>query len=320
MGGKSSPPPPDYGPMTQLGEQQLAFAQQQYADAKPIITGIANQQIAAQQQQMAQAADYYKYQTDTFRPLERGLVADAEKFNTASYQETMAQKAAADVAQAFQGAQGISMREASRRGINPNSGAFGAASNANALKLAAATAGAQTGARSQAEQMGYARKLDAVGLGRNLAGASTAAYQGATAAGSAGASSTMAPGNQYMAGLNQAGSTYGNILNNQTSQYNTAESKADPFATMFGAVAPALIGKLPAFSDRRLKENIERVGTHERTQLPIYKFNYIKTPDKQFIGVMADDVEKKYPDMVHTMPNGFKAVNYDGLGIRMLEV
>jgi hypothetical protein len=316
MGGKSSPPPPDYGPMQQLGEQQLAFAQRQYEELKPTLTGIANQQIAAQQQQMGQAADYYKYQTDTFRPLERGLVADAEKFNTASYQETVAQKAAADVAQAFQGAQGISMREASRRGINPNSGAFGAASNANALKLAAATAGAQTGARSQAEQMGYARKLDAVGLGRNLAGASTAAYQGATNAGSAGANTSMAGGNQYMAGLNQASGTYGNILNNQTSQYNTAESKADPFATMFGAVAPALIYA----SDRRLKENIERVGTHERTQLPVYKFSYIKTPDKQFIGVMADDVEKKYPDMVHTMPNGFKAVNYDGLGIRMLEV
>ena len=229
----------------------------------------------------------------------------------------MAQKAAADVAQAFQGAQGISMREASRRGINPNSGAFGAASNANALRLAAATAGAQTGAHSQAEQMGYARKLDAVGLGRNLAGASTAAYQGATNAGSAGANTSMAGGNQYMAGLNQASGTYGNILNNQTSQYNTAESKADPFATLLGAAAPALIG---TFSDRRLKENIQRVGTHERTQLPIYKFNYIKTPDKQFIGVMADDVEKKYPDMVHTMPNGFKAVNYDGLGLRMLEV
>lgn len=317
MGGKSSPPPPDYGPMQKLGEQQLAFAQRQYEELKPTLTGIADQQMAAQRQQMGQAADYYKYQTETFRPLERGLVADAERFNTASYQESMAQKAAADVAQAFQGAQGISMREASRRGINPNSGAFGAASNANALRLAAATAGAQTGARTQAEQMGYARKLDAVGLGRNLAGASTAAYQGATNAGSAGASTSMAGGNQYMAGLNQASGTYGNILNNQTSQYNTAESKADPFATMFGAVAPALIG---TFSDRRLKENIERVGTHERTQLPIYKFSYIKTPDKQYLGVMADDVEKKYPDMVHTMPNGFKAVNYDGLGIRMLEV
>lgn len=316
MGGKSSPPPPDYGPMTKLGERQQDFAERQYEELKPTLTGIANQQIAAQQQQMGQAADYYKYQTDTFRPLERGLVADAEKFNTASYQESMAQKAAADVAQAFQGAQGISMREASRRGINPNSGAFGAASNANALRLAAATAGAQTGARTQAEQLGYARKLDAVGLGRNLAGASTAAYQGATNAGSAGANTSMAGGNQFMTGLNQASGTYGNILSNQTSQYNTAESKADPFATMFGAVAPALIYA----SDRRLKENIERVGTHERTQLPIYKFNYIKTPDKQFIGVMADDVEKKYPDMVHTMPNGFKAVNYDGLGICMLEV
>lgn len=317
MGGKSSPPPPDYTPMQKLGEQQLAFAQQQYADAKPIVTGIANQQIAAQKQQMEQAQDYYKYQTETFRPLEQGLVADANRFSTGDYRENLARDAAAASAKAFGLNNDMASRAAAARGINPNSGAAMALQNQNALGLAASRANAMTGSRFQAEQMGYARKLDAAGLGRNLAGASTAAYQGATAAGSAGAGSTMAPGNQYMTGLNQASGTYGNILNNQTSQWNAAESKADPFATILGAAAPALIG---TFSDRRLKENIERVGTHERTQLPIYKFSYIKTPDKQFIGVMADDVEKKYPDMVHTMPNGFKAVNYDGLGIRMLEV
>jgi hypothetical protein len=35
---------------------------------------------------------------------------------------------------------------------------------------------------------------------------------------------------------------------------------------------------------------------------------------------MAQDVEKKYPQYVFTMPDGFKAVDYAGLGIEMLEV
>ena len=317
MGGKSSPPPPDYGPMIRLGERQQDFAEKQYAELKPTLTAVANQQIAAQKQQMDQGQDYYKYQTETFRPLEQGLVADANRFATVDYRENLARDAAAASAKAFGLTSDMASRAAAARGINPNSGAAMALQNQNALGLAASRANAMTGSRFQAEQMGYARKLDAAGLGRSLAGASTAAYQGATNAGTAGAGTSMAGGNQFMTGLNQASGTYGNILNNQTSQYNTAESKADPFATLLGAAAPALIGR---YSDRRLKENIHRVGMHERTQLPIYMFNYIENPNKQFVGVMADDVEQKYPDMVHTMPNGFKAVNYDGLGIRMLEV
>mgnify|MGYP000282333601 CR=1 FL=1 len=241
MGGKSQPAP-DYSAMAaatqrgvetaeRLGNRQMDFAQRQYEEMKPLAERVAASQIAAQEQQMQQAQDYYNYNVGTFRPLEQGLVADAQKFNTESYREQMAQKAAADVQQAFQGAQGVSMRNATRMGINPNSGAFGAASNANALKLAAATAGAQTGARTQAEQMGWARRLDAAGLGRGLAGSSAAAYAGATGAGSAGMNTAMSAGNQYSQAFGQ-GAQYGiqgaqmgiqgqgNILNAQSSAFN----------------------------------------------------------------------------------------------------
>jgi hypothetical protein len=89
------------------------------------------------------------------------------------------------------------------------------------LGLAAQRANAMTGARTQAEQLGFARRMDVTGLGRNLAGASTAAYQGATGAGSAGINTAMAPGSQRMTGMSQAGQTFGSVLTNQTSQYNT---------------------------------------------------------------------------------------------------
>ena len=81
MGGKSAKAP-DYSGMQQVANQQLQFSRQQYNDMKPIVEAISQQQMQAQQQQMDQAKDYYDYQQETFRPVEEGLVADAQNFNT----------------------------------------------------------------------------------------------------------------------------------------------------------------------------------------------------------------------------------------------
>ncbi len=234
MGGKSSPPPPDYRGMEALGREQLAFSRQQYAEMKPLAERVANQQMAAQQQQMQQAQDYYNYQQQTFRPLEQGLVRDAERFSTEGYREQQARDAAAATGRAFGVMQDAASRAAASRGVNPNSGAGMALQSQNMLGLAAGRANAMTGARNQAQQMGYARRLEVTGLGRGLAGAANAAYSGATGAGSAGLASSMAPGTQYQQGMQQAGQTYGGILNSQTSAYNAGMAQADPFATIVG--------------------------------------------------------------------------------------
>ena len=316
MGGKSQPAP-DYGPMQQLGREQLDFAKQQYAEMAPLARQVAAQQMAAQQQQMRQAQDYYDYQQQTFRPLEQGLVRDAERFNTEGYREGVAREAAAAAGRAFGTTQAASQRAQASMGVNPASGRAMSMANQTNLGLAAQRANAMTGARTQAEQLGFARRLDVTGLGRNLAGASTAAYQGANAAGSAGINTSMAPGSQYGQGMQQAGQTYGNILTNQTSQFNTGLNAE-------GQVIGALVGAGTTYglskSDRRLKENIEMVGHDIRTDLPLYEFEYIGGSGKRYLGVMADDVKARYPEMVVTMPDGYDAVNYAGLGIEMLEV
>jgi hypothetical protein len=228
----------------------------------------------------------------------------------------MAGQAAAAAGRAFGVQQEMGQRAMASRGVNPNSGAGMALQAQGNLGLAAQRANAMTGARTQAEQLGFARRLDVTGLGRGLAGASTAAYQGATGAGSAGITTAMAPGNQYQQGMVGAGQTYGNILNNQTSQFNTGlNAEGEVMGALIGA------GTTAAFrSDRRLKENIELVGRDERTMLPLYEFEYINGSGRRFLGVMADDVEQKFPDMVYDMPDGYKAVNYAGLGIEMVEV
>jgi len=340
MGKKSNPPPPNYEPLAQasveaakiqaeLGQQQLDFAKEQYDANAPVLQAIADQQMAAQQQQMEQAQDYYDYQVDTYRPLEQGLVADAQRFNTEAYRDQMASRAAADSGRAFGIAQQQNQRAMASMGVNPNSGRFASMNNATGLQQAASRANAMTGARNQAEQMGYARKLDAAGLGRGLAGASTAAYGGATSAGTSAGMNAQSAGNNYMAGIGQGAGTIGagqnmqiqglsNVLNNQTSTYiNSQDSLLGDIGGLMGGAA----SMYTAFgSDRRIKENIVEVGVDQRTALTLYEFNYIGGDGRRFRGVMADEVELVYPEAVVDTEQGHKAVRYDLLNIEFQEV
>jgi len=317
MGGKSSPPPPDYSGMEALAREQLDFSRQQYADIMPLARRVAEQQMATQNELMQMGREDRQYQMETFRPLEQGLVRDAERFSTEGFREQQARDAAAATGRAFGVMQDASARAAASRGVNPNSGAGMALQSQNMLGLSAQRANAMTGARNQAEQMGFARRMDVTGLGRGLGGAAQGAYGAATGAGSAGINTSMAPGAQQMQGMQQAGQTMGNIASGQASIYNTAQSKADPFATIIGTGLGIYAGR---GSDIRLKQNIERVGFDERTQLPIYEFEYKANPGERFRGVMAHEAEVNFPEAVITRADGYKAVFYERLGMQMVKV
>lgn len=338
--GKSNPPPPDYTPLAEasaeaariqagLGREQLQFAREQYDRAAPILEGIANQQMAAQSDQMAQARDYYDYMRDTYRPVEQGLVQDAQRFNTEAYRNQMASQAAADTGRAFGVQQAANQRAMRSMGVNPNSGNFAGMNTASNLQLAAQRANAMTGARQNAQQMGYARRLDAAGLGRGLAGASAAAYGGATNAGSQAGLNSQAAGQNFMGNLGMGAGTIGagqnmqlqglgNVLNNQTQTYvNTQDSTLGDIGGIMGGAA-SVMKYWP--SDRRLKENVVEVGVDPTTQLSLYEFNYVGNEDRRFRGVMADEVERVFPEAVKETDLGFKAVCYDLLNIEFTEV
>jgi len=339
--GKNTVEAPDYAPLTEasneaariqagLGREQLDFARQQYDRSAPILEGIARQQVDAQNEQMAQARDYYNYQRDTYRPLERSIVQDAQRMNTEAYRNELASQAAADAGRAFGISQQQNQRAMAAMGANPNSGRFAGMQNASGLQQAAMRANAMTGSRTQAEQMGYARQLDAAGLGRGLAGASLGAYGGATGAGSAAGQSAQSAGQNYMGNMAIGAGTIGagqgmqiqglgNVLNNQAQTYiNTSGS-------LLGDIGGALGGAASAYtafgmSDRKIKENIKEVGVDQRTALTLYEFNYIGDTTRRFRGVMADEVELSYPDAVMDTDLGFKAVNYGALGIEFKEI
>jgi hypothetical protein len=79
--------------------------------------------------------------------------------------ESRANRAAADATQAFMNSDSSMRRNASRMGVNPASGAYGAMANQNALNQAKTVAGASTQARTQAEQENFSRLKTAMGYG-----------------------------------------------------------------------------------------------------------------------------------------------------------
>ena len=64
------------------------------------------------------------------------------------------------------------------------------------------------------------------------------------------------------------------------------------------------------FSDRRLKRNVERIGTGFHG-LPIYRYDYLW--GEPAIGYMADEVAAVAPHAVMVGPDGFAQVNYGAL-------
>ena len=345
--GKNTVEAPDYAPLaeasaeaariqSELGREQLDFAREQYDRTAPMLESIANQQMAAQAEQMQQARDYYDYQTSTYRPLERSIVQDAQRFNTEAYREQLASQAAADAGRAFGISQQQNQRAMASMGVNPNSGRFAGMQNASGLQQAAMRANAMTGTRQQAEQMGYARQLDAAGLGRGLAGASLGAYGGANQAGSMAGANAQSAGQNYLRNMGMGANTIAqgqkmnlsglsSVLNSQTQTYINSNDSflGDAGAFLGGAGALAKgggFGAVLGLSDRRIKENIEEVGVDQRTALTLYEFNYKGDTSRRFRGVMADEVELVYPDAVEDTDIGFKAVRYDLLGIEFKEV
>ena len=71
-------------------------------------------------------------------------------------------------------------------------------------------------------------------------------------------------------------------------------------------------------SDRRLKENIQKLG-ESQSGLGIYLFNYIGNAT-QYIGAMADEVLKVVPEAVGISPNGYYNVDYNLIDVDFTEV
>lgn len=112
-----------------------------------------------------------------------------------------------------------------------------------------------------------------------------------------------------LAGLNQtqAASATGST---KTTTAAAPDNSGWGLAGTLGGAAIGALSKAPflaMLSDRRMKENIERVGALD-DGLPVYAFNY-KGDDTPRIGLMAQDVEKEIPEAVRSIVGDMKVVD-----------
>lgn len=288
--------------MAGLGREQLDFSKLQYAENKPLLDRIVNSQMAMQDEQLAQGRDYYSYMKNTYRPLEQEMVDKARSYNTDAHREQMAQQAAADAGLAFQNTKAASARNLASMGVNPNSGRFAGAEAASNLGLSAMKANAMTGTRRQAEALGDAKMMDAIGMGRSLPGASTGAYQAALGAGNAAGQNSQVAGAAYMQGLGQAAGTYGQgfdlqmrglggILNSQTSIYNNSGT---PWASLAGSA----MGMFSFPSSKALKDQVAPVDaegvSRQVAKIPVDRWRYKPgvADEGEHVGPYAEDLAK----------------------------
>ena len=201
-----------------LQEDYMDWSRSFYDDLKPYMEQIAQQELDVSRANQQRAGEYADYERNTFRPLEQSIVADAANYNTDAKREELARTASADVAQAFGVAREMSGRDLQSRGLSPESGRFAALNNQLNIQEALARAGAQNNARGQADQLGFARRMDAAGLGRNLAPNASTAYGVSLQASNQAGNSFQQPGN-YMSNAYGQGS---NMLGQATNAYGTA--------------------------------------------------------------------------------------------------
>ena len=145
--------------------------------------------------------------------------------------------------------------------------------------------------------------------GSSLAGIGQNALTGTQNAAANELTASMAPQNLY----NQYASV---LFGTPSASYNPNFSGTQSVTTS-GTQSQNSAGFNLLPSDINLKENIVYVG-HENGH-KMYHFNYIGDT-KTYKGVMAQDVEKYYPEAVVKGNDGFLRVNYNKLGITMTAV
>lgn len=216
-----------------ISKEALDWYKQTYADQAPAraqaadtAKQVSDAQIKGMTFATQQAQDDKAYTDTTFRPLEKGIVADAAAYDTPEKEAAAAQSAQADVNRAADAGNDALQRNLGRSGVAPGSAKAMSLMQDATINQAAAAAGAGTTAARNVQQQGYARKMDAAGLGRNLPSSQATQQQIAASTGTAAAGT---------AGASLAATTSGNGLMGQG--FTTAISGNQSAGNLFGQAA-----------------------------------------------------------------------------------
>lgn len=295
-----------------IAQQALDWYKKSYADQAPLreqaaakANEVSDAQLASMRQNDAISKDYWNYQQSTFRPMERALVADAQNYDTEARREQKAGQAVADVEQQLAAAQGQQSRQLARMGVNPNDGKFAAMANQMTMAGALGKAQAATKAREGVELQGYARKMDAANLGRNLASNQATSAGVALNAGNSAAQTGGMALSQAQNATNQVGQGFNTAIQGNNSAgniYGQAAQVQSQDSGILGALGTVAGGwasggfKMPT-SDKNAKKDIKPVTDEQALasveKTPVSQWSYKKGEGDggAHIGPMAQHVK-----------------------------
>lgn len=224
------------------------------------------------------------------------------------------------------------------------SGAYGQAVSQNQQDLATQLGNTDASLVNSMYQQGMGNMLQgAQGLSQQQMGALSSAPNTVNSINGAATNLYNMGGNQQALGQAQLNSPW-QLLNNYSNliqgQYGSQMSSSTPYYSnqlaggMGGALGGAMLGSalsngsgwgsglgaaagglMGAFSDRRLKCDIEKTNEKLPNGLPVYRYRYIwDAPETRRFGVMADEVSKVAPHAVIRHYSGFDMVNYEIIG------
>jgi hypothetical protein len=234
QGKGSSVSAPDPDPSIGASQKQMSdLAEREYKDFSekvwPTMAAQSQSQLEASNRLSAQQYDintqnqaiataYNKRMTDVFYPMQDKLIKEANDYNTEGNREQIASSAIGDVNQSFAAQRANNSMTARSYGINPNSGRNDAINAATDVMQASASASAATRARDAALQLGWAKSMDAIGLGQGLAGNQATSTSLALNAGNSSLAAGQVPiqnastlGSSMNQGYGGAAGIYGNV-------------------------------------------------------------------------------------------------------------
>lgn len=203
-------------------------------------------------------------------------------------------------------------------GINSSFAGSGmTGSGLHAQNLAKGLSSGLADVENQAWQQGQNRALQAAGMLPQMAGMQFGAADALRAAGAdrqqqsqQEISANVLQDQQAKSADMSAIQNYLSLMSGLGGQFGTQTQTQSQNAGLMGMLGFGLQAAPLLFSDRRLKEDIERVGKTD-DGLPVYTYRYKGSPTVH-MGVMAQEVQKKKPEAVHKV-GGFLAVDYGAI-------
>ena len=234
-----------------LGQDQLAWAKEQYAGTKATTDKVVDALLSSQAENDKRSSEYYQRYKDVFQPAQDRYLQDAENYNTEGRRDQNVGQAQTAVAQNFDAARQAATRQLEGFGVNPGSTRYAALDAGTRVAEAAAKAAAGTQAARDTEATGLALRANAINMGNGLPGQSVATSGAASGAGTGaigGSNQTLSTGSGAMTapsaytgqGISAIGG-WGNTINqgyqNQVDAFKANNSASSGWGSVLGAAA-----------------------------------------------------------------------------------